>query len=291
MTGDRAATLAALDRVVTDPMRFKPRLRIGEDAYPLRRLAKEGWRWWDAAGAAGTAVTAAQSAAVAGTFFAPTGFVAWLGLAPAAVTPIGWVIAAAALARGGYYGVSRWWATRPDTAVDVVPRFITTPIDRLGVALFDLIAGLSFAVARADGAVDAGERALIVEHLRDDWGFDPAFIAAALPLLELDADDAAVEAAARAFGSFLRANPDCNTAVMRAEMLIFLRELMGADGRVDPAEVAAIERIEAAFAPATGWPTGVADSARGALRDVRMLASDAADSALDFVNRVRRRPG
>lgn len=285
MSHERSAALAALDRVVADPMRFKARLRIGEDAYPLRRLTKEGWRWWDTAGAAGTAVAVAKSSAVAGTFFAPTGFVAWLGLA-SAVTPVGWVIAAAALAGGGYYGVSRWWATRPDSAVDVVPRFISTPIDRLGVALFDLIAGLSFAVARADGAVDEGERALIVGHLRDDWGFDPAFIAAAMPLLEADADDAAVEAAARGFGSFLRGNPDCNTAAMQVEMLAFLRELMGADGRIDPAETAAVKRIEAAFAPATGWSTGIAASARGA----RTLADGAADGVLDLLSRFRRRP-
>ena len=157
--------------------------------------------------------------------------------------------------------------------------------------LFDLIAGLSFAVARADGAVDAGERALIVEHLRGDWGFDPAFITAAMPLLEADADDAAVEAAARGFASFLRGNPDCNTAAMQAELLAFLRELMRADGRIDPAEAAAVARIEAAFAPATGWSAGVAASASAALQNVRTLASGATDGALDLLNRARRRPG
>lgn len=277
-----SAVLAGLDRVVDDSLRFKQRLRIGEDGYALRRLTKQAWQWWDTASAASTGVTAAKSALVASTFFAPaaeTGLLGWLGLtAPAAaVTPVGWVVAAALLAGGGYYGVTRWWSGRPDTAVDVIPRFINTPLDQLGLAVFDCAAGLALMVARADGAVTPDERDELRTHLIKDWGFDSAFVDASLPSLEREADDAAVEAAARAMARFVRANPDCNADAMQGELLAFLRELAQADGRVDPAELAAIARIEAVFAAEAGWSLAkLRADAQGALATAGEAGAQAA---------------
>lgn len=272
--------LAAAGRVIADPLRFKQRLRIGEDAYLLRRLAKAGTSLWETAGAAMTGAGVASSATVAGTFFAPTGLMASLGLAGAAVTPVGWVVAAAALAGGGYYGVSRWWAARPDTMVDVVPRFISTPLDVLGVALADLIGGLGLRVAAADGEIAPAELAHIRDHLVLDWGYDRAFAEAALALIAADLGGQGLASSSESVARFLAANPDCNERAVRAELLAFLRELVAADGRIAPGEQDALLLIETVWAREGAWSAaGALASARGAAADVGTAAAKAVDAA------------
>ena len=73
-----------LEQVVADPLRFKQQLRIGEDAFTLLRAKKQLYALYETAGAAGTGAAIAGSSTVAGTFFAPTGLTAMLGLATAA---------------------------------------------------------------------------------------------------------------------------------------------------------------------------------------------------------------
>ena len=129
----------------------------------------------------------------------------------------------------------------------------------------------------------AAERDAIVDHLVRDWGFDAAWVAAALPVLKADFDAAAIEQSARAMARFTAANPDCNGAEIERELLDFLRDLMAADGRIDPREVAAIARIEAAFGDERRWSLDrLAESARGALATAGDAAGEAADAARDM---------
>lgn len=296
---DARAALLALDRVVADPLRFKSRLRIGEDAYALKRLTKAATGWWESASAGMTGAGVAKSAVVAGALFAPsaeTGLIAWLGsglglAAPAvAVTPVGWVVAATVLAGGGYYGVTRWLASGSSAFVEVIPKFVNTPLDKLGTALFDLLGGLAIRVAASDGAIDPAERAHIVAHFVHDWGYDPAFAEAALALLERDVDAASVEAVAHATAEFQAANPDCNAPEMQRELMQLLREVIAADGRVDAREEQAIAAIEAVFAEARRWSlasvyAGV-DQATATLGDA---SRDAVAKARGVVTRLRSR--
>lgn len=282
------AALAAAGRVIADPLRFRQRLRIGEDAYAIKRLAKLGTTCWETAGAAMTGAGVASSATVAGTFFAPTGLMASLGLAGAAVTPVGWVVAAAALAGGGYYGVSRWWAAQPDTMVDVVPRFITTPLDVLGVALADLIGGLGLRVAAADGEIAPVEIARIRDHLVLDWGFDPAFADAALSLIAAELGGQGLATSSEAVARFLAANPDCNERAIRAELMGFLRELVAADGRIAPGEQDALLLIETIWAREGAWSTaGALSGVRATAADVGAAAGKAVGAARRLVSRAR----
>ncbi len=235
-----------LDRVVADPLRFKAQLHIGEDAFALLRAKKNLYALYETAGAAGTGAAIAGSSAVAGTFFAPTGLAAMLGLATAA-TPVGWVVAAAVVAGGGYYAASKWFSGKTGEFVDTVPKYINTPIDVLGAALIDLLGSLALRVAVIDGRIDQSEVACIADHFVHDWGFDPTYVARALDAMTPRADDTRVKVIARDLAAFLAANPDCNAPAMQAELMKFLRDLTMADGVLDEREEFALEAIARLF--------------------------------------------
>lgn len=239
------ARLAALDCVVADPLKFKRKLRIGEDAYALLRATKGARDLWDVGGVATTGATMAASPIVASTFFSG-GLLSAFGIGVAA-TPIGWVLAAAAVSGGAYYGVSRLARRHHGKFVDTIPRFINTAIDSLGMQLLDLIGALALRVASIDGDVAPQERETICRHFIDDWGYAPDYVAAAVDILEATADDIRVKAVAQTLAQFQAANPDCNAEAMQDELLAFLREVMEADGYLDEREELAIDAVAEVF--------------------------------------------
>lgn len=236
-----------LDCVVADPLKFKRKLRIGEDAYAVLRMKNGVQGLWDVAGMAMTGASVAASPIIAGTFFASSGGLLSLIGIGAAATPIGWVVAAAAATGGVYYGVSRLLHKQTGEMVDTIPRFINTPIDLLGMQLFDLIGALALRIAAIDGAIAAEERASIERHFIDDWGFDARYVARALEVLGENVRENSLKAIAKALAEFQAANPDCNGAAMQEELLSFLREVVEADGVLDEREEHAIDAIVATF--------------------------------------------
>lgn len=236
-----------LDCVVADTLKFKRKLRIGEDAYAVLR-AKNGLQsLWDVGGVAMSAGALAASPLIAGTFFASSaGWLSVIGIG-VATTPVGWVIAAAAATGGAYYGVTRLVRKQMDTMVETIPRFINTPIDLLGMELFDLIGALAVRVASIDGDIDPAERETIVRHFIDEWGYDPLFVNTALDVLVANTGEVSVKAIAKALAEFQAASPDCNGVAMQAELLTFLRQVIEADGRLDEREELALDGIDATF--------------------------------------------
>lgn len=265
-----------LEQVVADPLRFKQQLRIGEDAFALLRAKKSLYLLYETAGAAGTGAAVVGSSAVATTFFAPTGLAAMLGLATAA-TPVGWIAAAAVVAGGGYYGVSKWFSGKSGDFVDTIPKYINTPIDVLGAALLDLLGSLALRVAAIDGRIDPSESECIRDHFVQDWGFDPAYVDRALGALAARAEDTRVKQVALDLARFQAANPDCNGPAMQAELMKFLRDLVAADGRVDEREGLALDAIERVLQEAAPTVLGRAgESLVTTARSAGLLAGEAA---------------
>lgn len=238
-------------KVVADPLRFKRSLAIGEDAYASLRLKKHLGDAWDSGGAALTGAAVAASPAVASTFFASTatgGVLGWLGLGTAAATPIGWVIAAAMLSGGAYYGVVRKLRGYAGSRVETIPKFINTPLDLLAASLFDLVGGLATKLALIDGRIDETEKRVIGGYFVSEWGLDPDYVEQALLILVEDRGEERIRGVAEAVARFVADNPDCNAEVMRAQIVTFLRDVAEADGAIDEREELAIEAIERMFA-------------------------------------------
>lgn len=244
------AEFSDVTRVVADPLRLKAKLAIGEDAYAslqATRVLGDVWKMGTAA-AAGGAV--AGSSAVAGTFFG--GWLTALGVATA-VTPVGWVLGAAAASGAACYGVVQLFRRYEGSRVVKVPAFINTPIDLLAASLFDLMATLAFRVVQEAGDLDDDERESVRSYFIEEWGFDPVYLDAALPVIEMKVSDRAIEEIAEDLARFKLDNPDCNFKMMKAELLTFLTEVAEADGVMDEAEQAAIKRIDAQFDRVDGW--------------------------------------
>ncbi|MBC2834086.1 TerB family tellurite resistance protein [Paragemmobacter straminiformis] len=256
---DETRRFEGVDRVVAEPLKFKAKLGIGEDAFASLQTARMVGDLWQIGTAATAGGLAASSSAVAGTFFGG-GWLAALGIG-AAVTPVGWVVGAAVASGAACYGVLRLFRSYEGTRVQKVPAFINTPIDVLGAALFDLMASLAIRVAREAEEVDDAERAAIADYFVAEWGLDPAYVAAALPVIEHSAEGRSVDEIAEALAVYKRDNPDCNFDSLKVELLSFLTEIAAADGILHDAELAAIARTDRIFQKAAGGWTETARSA------------------------------
>lgn len=234
-----------VDDVVEDELRFKAKLGIGEDAYTSTRIKKSVFEAWDVAGVAATGAQVASSAFVAQKFFAAPSLLATIGIGTAA-TPIGWVIAASVLSGGAWLGITRYLKDDSGKTI-VIPEFINTPLDVLGLGLFDLMAPLAMKVAAIDGHVHESEVEAIRRYFVRRWGYSEQFVDRGLDFVQQKLVDYDIRTAAATLGAFARDNPDCNASVMLADINSFLREVMEADSQIDEREEMAIERVEKVF--------------------------------------------
>jgi hypothetical protein len=217
--------LAGVSRVVAEPLRFKAKLAIGENAYASLRMINRTREVWDILGAAGAGAAIVKSGV--------------LGIG-AAATPIGWVALAALASGGACYGLYRWLGNTKGERVIEIPKFLNTPLDTLGLALFDLIAPLALRLGAVDGAIEPAERQALMQHLVDDWGLDEGFVTQAIAQIEPGVLQGSVEDMAAELSAFLHANPDCNHQAIATDLGQFLRRLLEAGGPLSEAEEAAL---------------------------------------------------
>lgn len=240
-----AADLNALDLVVQDPIKFKIKLGIGEEAYATLKLAKTLQTLWELKGAAGTGAVAASSPLVATTFFGGSGgILSTLGFTAAATTPVGWVIAAAVVSGGAYYGAMKVAGSYQSSRVETIPKFINTPIDLLGATIFDMMAGLALKVVDFGGEIDDLERTAIIEYFIDEWGVSKDYATKALPLIESQITNTSLKEMVKTIADFQIDNPDCNPVAMKRDIKKFLEEIAFADGDLDEREELAMETID-----------------------------------------------
>jgi hypothetical protein len=263
-----------LDTIVAEPLKFKVKLAIGEDAYTSLRVKNTVVQVWDVAGVATTAAVVAKSSVVASTFFAPTGWLAAIGIGTA-VTPIGWVVAAGVVTGGAWFGITRHLKRATASRVTVVPNFINTPLDVLALGLFDLMMPMALKMAAAEDRVDAARYRQITNYFVNDWGFDAAFVDAGIRHLESRLDDVSIRELAQTMAEFASQNRDCNFGQMSREIVCFLRDIVTVNGAISPADEAAIVEVEALFKSARRFsPVKRLRSGVGLLRQksVRLLA-------------------
>lgn len=235
-----------VETIVSEPLNFKAKLAIGEDAYTSLRVKNTAVQVWDVVGVAATGAVVAKSSVVASTFFAPSGLLAAIGIGTA-VTPIGWVIAAGVVTGGAWVGITRHLKKASASRVTVVPNFINTPLDVLALGLFDLLAPLALKVAEVEGRIDESDRSHIHDYFVKEWGYDPKFVGEGIKYIESNLAGLSIEAQAQTIADFTSQNRDCNFKLMSQEILGFLRNIVEVDGEIDAGDRVAIEDIETIF--------------------------------------------
>lgn len=251
-TQDQTDWFQDIDTIVAEPLNFKAKLAIGEDAYTSLKVKNAAFQAWEVAGVATTAVVVAKSSVVASTFFAPTGFLAAIGLGTA-VTPVGWVIAAGVVTGGAWVGITRYLKKASANRVTVIPKFINTPLDVLALGLFDLLAPLALKIAEVEGRVDGSDRELIQDYFVGEWGYDSRFVGEGIKYTESRIAGFSVNQLAKTLVEFTAANPDCNFKTMSQEILVFLRGIGDINGATDQRKEAEIKKIEAVFRSANRY--------------------------------------
>ena len=287
---DQSAQLELLNNVefvVADTNKFKLKLGIGEAAYTSLTLAKSLQTLWDMKGAAGAGAAAAASPAVATTLFASTaGPLSFLGIGAAAATPVGWVLGAAVLSGGAYYGAMRMVGEFNSSRVDTIPKFINTPIDLLGATIFDMMAGLSLKVTSLSHSTDDVERGAVIAYFVEEWGLSTEYTQTALPIIESSIQDKRLKDMAVGLAEFQLENPDCNPNQMRKDIKSFLEEIAYSDGDYSEVEELAIEAVENILNHSLASHRQIANSAisyakmsAGAVESAASSASQVVDSA------------
>ena len=243
--------MEGVERVIENPLYFKNKLGIGEDAsssVTTKEFVREFVRMLDTAGAFHGGAAVASSSKIAAIFFAPKGLLAALGIGAAASTPVGWVIAAGVASTAAYYGISRYLRSGKEDGVDVVPKWINTPLDASGVVLFDFFAPLGLKVAALDGRISDSEWRLITEYFVDEWGYSPEFVRKALPDAERNLENLRVAELVDNMIKYQISNPDCNYDALSKELTGFLMEVTRSDGELHDLEVVFIQWLELALA-------------------------------------------
>lgn len=261
-----------IETIVSEPLNFKAKLAIGEDAYAALKLKNAAIQVWDVAGVATTAAVVAKSSVVATTFFAPSGFLALLGIG-AAVTPVGWVIAASVITGGTWMGITRYLKKSSDSRVTIIPKFINTPLDVLALSLFDLLAPLALKVANTEASTDDAKQTIIHDYFVKEWGFDPDFVNEGMKYTESKLDEFSIDELAQALAEFAGRNRDCNFKMMSQEIIGFLKNIVNAEGQAGNQEAIAVDKIEVIFKKAN--KTSLRKKVQGGWRSIKKTASKA----------------
>lgn len=240
-------------RLVDDPLRFKAKLHIGDDAFQVMN-SFESFGTVIGAGYAGAAI--ASSSYVASAFFGQ-GLLYGLGLV-AASTPVGWVVGAGVGAAGLAFGIKTAWRGKKDGRVITVPKYINTPIDLLAFQLTELMIPIALKVAYADRNIEQKEIDKILNYFSNEWGLNQELVKQVVDdNLEYVGNLKYADLTASII-AFTEENKDCNKLEMCNDLLKFVEEITSADGNVCEREEIELEYLRSALLPTE--PTKAWDS-------------------------------
>ena len=214
-------------RLVDDPIRFKAKLQIGDDAFKLLSLAGN-LELMVSAGTIGA--TVAASSFVASSVFG-SGLLYSLGIV-AAVTPIGWVLGAGVGAAGAVYGLKKALSDKKRERVLVIPKYINTPIDLLALRLSELMIPLALKVSLADGVIVQKERDKILGYFINDWGLNRVLISQMIEESLVHVNDLKYDDLVSDINKLTTENKDCNRIEICNDLIEFLEEIASSDGEI-----------------------------------------------------------
>ena len=229
------------EEVIAHELVFKGRLGIGEEAYKFLKISKNLSTFIHPLLAGGATSGAAASSVVAGALFPATGFgsaLAAIGIGAGAVTPVGWVVGAGLAAGGAYFGVRKLLGNAKDKMVDVIPKYINTPLDLIGVELLHRLLPLCLKIASADGRIIDLELEAIADHYEKDWGYSRDFVIKTMEEIKEDVENVSYEGLAKSLSDYCDKNSDCDRGTIADFLLEHLEEVLEIEDEGDSARKA-----------------------------------------------------
>jgi hypothetical protein len=176
-----------------------------------------------------------------------------------------------------------------------IPKFLNTPLDTLGLGMFDLMAPLALRLAAVDGQVDLQEREFLTAHLVNEWGLNREFVMHGIRAIEPDVMDGSIEVMAKELADFLHSNPDCNHLAIAEELSQFLRQMLEASGELTEQEEVALALVIATLSTASegDWSKAwlkaqlLAGDTAGRLRQSATKTADWAQQSTPTVEQLR----
>lgn len=208
--------------VISNPDAFKRKLGIGEDAFASLRRKKNLNKYMDGI--------------LAGTFGAGVLFVGTL-------IPIGWVIAGG-VGVGYIYSRIRNRSAGKKKKVDVIPKYINTPMDALADGLLNFWAPLCLKIAFSDKKISTAERELIRDYFIVEWGYSDVFVSRRLRTIEKNLSKFDIEEHTEKLIEFKKKNVDCNFEFMAEELKQFLNRVLHANDIIDDQGLIIVKWIE-----------------------------------------------
>lgn len=233
-------------RVLSSPLSFKAKLKIGEDAYSSLLVTKKLQSAWDLFGVGTSAAGIAKTTWVASLIGTKVGPLAFIGLGTAAVPPL--LIAAIAVgSTAAYFGATQKWKKFSDERVVTIPKFLNTPLDLLAANLLDLMAVLAVKISSADGNICEDELEAIEDYFISEWGYDPSYLERTLSGITENIDGIEIKEIVEPLEAFLIKNKDCNADAICTDLISFLEEIISVDGEITVQERRYMDAITAAL--------------------------------------------
>lgn len=234
------------EEVLSKPLAFKAQLAIGENAYKSLRYGKNLQGMWDVYGVGAAAVGIANAPIVASTIGVKVGALSFIGIGTFA-TPLPYVALAAAGTTAAYVGVMQYVKKLSNERLEVIPKFINSPLDILAIRLFGLIAPIVMKTAQIDGKISEEEYELITEYFSDDWGYSKEFLEQSLDVIAEQVKDSEIENLLEPFCDYVKNNSDCNQKEIAKNITQIICEVAESDGIVTEDEQTLIDAVESYF--------------------------------------------
>ena len=149
-----------VESIIDDPLKFKSKLDLGEDAYTYLKNIKNLSKI-TIGGTAGAGLAF-------GIWSSSLGFVSGFGVLIGLVAPpVGLIAAASVVGAAGVIGVSKIFKKIENKTHYVIPKFITSPLDILGISIASILVPLGIKMAYSNYAFSNQERDYIYSYFTE----------------------------------------------------------------------------------------------------------------------------
>jgi uncharacterized tellurite resistance protein B-like protein len=247
--------------IIARPDRFADKLGWDRDTLEILQDCDRIEALWSALKPVDPEAAAPSNARVAAIGLTSTEMMssalASVGLASAAMTPVGWAVGSGIAARDAETGISRLFSRDPDSGQLALPAYLRTPMELIGACLAELMIPVSCKLARADGEIHELESRKIREHYLQHWGYSPAFIERMVSEYLPSTETVSYAGIARSLLDYCDDNADCDRTIIAGSFVVHLREVIEADGTVHERERDELDLFEKLLSsPGTGGQEG-----------------------------------